>query len=501
MSLSQETIVELEGQGTPWVPSKKDIHWPMKKLSYHTNDLLICKFDVPVDENNWTCPLLKKEAGMVNQNQDAFFEVINLKNMKCAKRVIDSFLEESHEMNSHYAYNPNFGIIEKEKPPVTNKRKELLDVFDEMDFHDAYKSIIDIEQSLFTNKRKQLVDEDVVCVHRIHWFMATAVSYLILQYGEDIKENDTRNQQKSFNVFDVLRWHLFKSPFHDYDPLDDTELDTLLENKYSNGYSRLLSIKEMKARAIGLHQKANHQKGFSLEDALIKAENRDLLLSLYRLSSIYYSLRPGYFSNTMENYPLFWQIYAEIKGRIVIASDYGFSKFFVPFGFEGALMNYCSTKVLRTGEFCYSAKQLAQSPIGVESFFCSVYESHLRKDKNSLVFWPVIKKISSRSLKLSNKELGKPNDNKIPENDKMGENEAYTEKEESSSKEEKANIGKVLEKDKLGEAKACTEEEDLSSNGGNTIDNLALESNEVDVAEASTEDDNENQYKFFLRLV
>ena len=382
MSLSQETVVDREGQGTPWVPSKKDVHWPMKRLSCFHNDLLKCKFHVPVDEFNWTYPLLRKEAGMVNQDPDAFVDLTNHKNMKCAKRVIDSVLEESD-------------------------RKELLDVFDEMDFHDAYKSIIDIEQSLVTKKRKQLVDEDVVCVHRIHWFMAMAVSNLIMQYGEDMKKKDTRNQQNAFNVFDVLRWHLFKSPFHEYEPLEDTELDNLLEKKYFNGYSLLLSIQEMKVRALGLHQK--DEKDVSLEEALIKAENRDLLLSLYRLSSIYYSLRPHYFSNTLENYPLFWQIYAELKGRIVIASDYGFSKFFVPFGFEGALMNYFSTKVLQSGEFCYSAKQLAQSPIGVESFFCSVFKSHLRKDENSLVFWPVIKKISSRSLKLSPKGMGNKN--------------------------------------------------------------------------------------------
>ena len=459
MSLSQETVVDREGQGTPCIPTKKDVHWPMERLSCYRNDLLNCNFHVPVDEFNWTYPLLRKEVGMVNQDPDAFVELTNHKNMKCAKRVIDSLLEESDEMDSHHAYTSNFGFIEKKKSSVTSKRKEFLDIFEEMDFHDAYKSIIDIEQSLVTKKRKQLVDEDVVCVHRIHWFMAMAVSHLIMQYGEDMKENDTRNQQNAFNVFDVLRWHLFKSPFHDYEPLDDTELDNLLENKYSNGHSLLLSIKEMKARALGLHQK-NHQKGFSLEKALIKAENRDLLLSLYRLSSIYYSLRPGYFSNTLENYPLFWQIYAELKGRIVIASDYGFSKFFVPFGFEGALMSYFSTKVLQSGEFCYSAKQLAQSPIGVESFFCSVFKSHLRKDENSLVFWPVIKKISSRSLKLSPKEI-------------ENENEAYTEEEDSSSKEGR----------------------------GNENDDQALENNEADVAEALTEDDKENQYTFFLRLV
>lgn len=488
MSLSQETVVDRKGQGTPWVPTKKDVHWPMERLSCYRNDLLNCKFHVPVDEFNWTYPLLRKEVGMVNQDPDAFVELTNHKNMKCAKRVIDSLLEESDEMDSHHAYTSNLGFIEKKKSSVTSKRKELLDIFDEMDFHDAYKSIIDIEQSLVTKKRKQLVDEDVVCVHRIHWFMAMAVSHLIMQYGEDMKEKDTRNQQNAFNVFDVLRWHLFKSPFHDYEPLDDNELDNLLENKYSNGYSLLLTIKEMKARALGLHQKVNHQKGFSLEKALIKAENRDLLLSLYRLSSIYYSLRPGYFSNTLENYPLFWQIYAELKGRIVIASDYGFSKFFVPFGFEGALMSYFSTKVLQSGEFCYSAKQLSQSPIGVESFFCSVFKSHLRKDENSLVFWPVIKKISSRSLKLSPKEI-------------ENENEAYTEEEDSSSKEGKANHDKVLENDKVDENEECTGDVYLTNKRGNENEDQALENNEADVAEAFTEDDKENQYTFFLRLV
>ena len=353
---------------------------PLQRAVAEENPLFETSWDLPVDETNWMSPLMTVDAIHINQDFSAFQKVFSNTNPNCkrAKTFIDSYIK--------------MGTGE----------------VDTKSFFEAYKSIAYIERQLNAKNRENvLVDlgnvlkEEYEFTHRIHRFMAVAVSYLINQYNHDVKAGRA-GKFDATNIFDVLCYE--KKAWGDSPREVDARQAPLCEEVLfvqmmkKNKVAWLLPISKLKRMSVEIFNKENGL----IWQRLMAHEYRYFLLSMYRYSVVYYKYQPRLFTDTMENMCLFWQLYAEMKGKIVTLSDIGLTKWFAPFEFDVPLTSYLSKKTDGNPaqyNMLYSTQKLANCSLGVESFYCFCYYSTFEDEKETLVFIPHAMKVSLKALK------------------------------------------------------------------------------------------------------
>lgn len=372
------------------------IGWPLQRLPATENPLLDCDWDLPVDDKNWMSPLLGLDTIHLNQDFSAYHKVTGSDNphSRPAKLFMKHYILETPEKTEH--------------------------------FFTTYKSILDLDLDDHTvNKRKHIPTEfeDVhtklyYTVNRIHRFMARAVSYLVSQHHHDIVKKI--GAEDATNLFQVLRYEKKSEIVNGVldvnkrdQPLTDMQLlNTLLDAKEKKFTKYSFSELEKKTKEI--YAETQKPGRGNVEQLLLAQQNRQYLYEMYRYSSVYYKYQPNLFLNTMENMPMFWQLYAEMNGKVVTVTDHGITKWFAPFRFDVALVNYLSkhTNEEENG-MLYSTEKLSSCPLGVESLLTYCLAGNLVEVKDpeyAKVFSAYITEISLESLTMEDNSLIEDND-------------------------------------------------------------------------------------------